>query len=183
MKMKTKPESKPGWAKGRRTCLVIALILFPLLAGGKALAQNVDGFLFQSFTGATTFNIDRSTTSTFQLDLNVMIPFGSIGLVYFFQTGTNGNGLFSVIARNTTGSPYEDNTTGDAQAFADPAGRLNPVNDFDLGATCNGCFPNGIAPGQYFIGRLTFSISPDIPLGTYTIFLDNRGLVQDDWLE
>ncbi len=178
MKLKISSESRPGAIRVPQNLSCHRPLLFPLLAGGKALAQNVDGFLFQSFTGATTFNIDRSTTSTFQLDLNAQVPFSSYWMIYFFQTGANGSGLFSVIARNTTGTPYPDNTTPDGTAFSPPNGLLDPVNNFDLGASCATC---PVPAGQYFFGRLTFSISPDIPFGTYTIFLDNRGAVMDEF--
>ena len=183
MKLRINSESKPSAAKSHRIYLAIALILFSLLPSEKAFAQNVDGFLFQSFTGAMTFDIDRSTTSTFQLDLNIQVPFNSIGITYFYQTGTNGSGLFSLVSRVTTGSPYADNTSADGTVFLPANALLDPVNGTpaqpsNLGATCNQC---PVPAGQYFMSRFTFSISPDIPLGTYTIFLDNRGVVMDEF--
>ncbi len=166
-------------ARARRIHLVIVVVLFSLLVGGKIFAQNATGFLFQSFTGATTFDIDRSTTSTFQLDLNVMVPFNSLNVTYFMQTGANGSGLFSAIARNIMGTPYSDLNTSDAVAFTPANGLLDPVNNNDLGGYTEFAVP--IPSGQYFVGRLTFSISPEIPVGTYTIFLDNRAIVGDEF--
>jgi hypothetical protein len=180
--MKTNSKIRLSAAKARRIYVVIALILFPFLASEKAFAQTVNGYLFQSGTGFTTFDIDRTTTSTFQLDLNIMVPFNSVSISYWYQTGANGSGLFSITSRTTTGSPYQDNTTSDGQAFLPANALLDPVTGTpaqpsDLGATCNTCPVTG---GQHFISRFTFSISPDIPIGTYTIFLDYRGTVWDD---
>ena len=177
-----KTNLKPIAGNARRIYLVIALILFPFLACERAVAQTVNGFLFQSGTGFTTFNIDRSTTSTFQLDLNIDPTFSSIAVAgLFMQTGANGSGLFSATARNIAGSPYNDLITPDSVAFTPANGLLDPVNNNDLGAVITN--PNmPIPPGQYFVARLTFSINPDIPLGTYTIFLDNRGIVGDEFL-
>jgi hypothetical protein len=179
--MKINSKFKLGTAKARRICLVVALALFPFLASEKTFGQNVTGYLFQSGTGFMTFNIDRTTTSTFQLDLNIMVPFNSVSISYWYQTGANGSGLFSITSRTTTGSPYPDNTTSDGQAFLPANALLDPVTGTpaqpsDLGATCNTCPVPG---GQHFISRFTFSISPEIPIGTYTIFLDNRGVVME----
>ena len=156
--------------------LAVALVLFPLLASQQASAQNATGTLLQTGTGLQNFSI--ALNATFSLDLNITNTFNSIGITYFFQSNDALSPFFYVTGRITTGSPYADNTTGDAQAFADPAGRLNPVNDFDLGATCNGCFPNGIAPGTYFMGTLSFSTT-GLAAGTYHIFLDSRAIVAD----
>ena len=142
----------------------------------QAFAQNATGTLLQTGTGLANFSIAQN--APFSLDLNITATFNSIGITYFFQSNDALSPFFFITGRVTTGSPYADNTTGDAQAFADPAGRLNPVNDFDLGATCNGCFPNGIAPGTYFMGTLSFSTSGLAP-GTYHIFLDSRAIIAD----
>jgi hypothetical protein len=175
---KNEAQSKFAASTIRGIFLLAALVFASFFASEKAFAQNVTGYLFQSFTGATTFNIDRSTTSTFQLDLNIEPTFSSIGLIYFMQTGVNGSGLFSATARNIAGSPYTDLIVSDETAFGGTHGLLDPVNDYTLGAViANPNMP--ISPGNYFVARLTFSISADIPLGTYTIFLDNRGTVQD----
>jgi hypothetical protein len=55
------------------------------------------------------------------------------------------------------------------------AGVLNPVNDFDLGATCGTC---PIQSDNYFVGTLTFSTNA-IPIGTYHIAMDFRAVVID----
>ena len=155
--------------------LAVALV-FPLLVSQQAFAQNATGTLLQTGTGLANFSI--ALNAPFSLDLNITTTFSSIGATYFFQSNDALSPFFYVNGRITTGTPYADNTTPDGTAFADPAGRLNPVNDFDLGATCNGCFPNGIAPGTYFMGTLSFSTT-GLAAGTYHIFLDSRAIVAD----
>lgn len=175
--MKQNPTSKFARIQSRRIYALLALFVLPFLANERMSAQNATGYLFQTGTGATTLNIDRSTTGTFQLDFNVMVPFSSNGVQYFLETGANGSGRFSVIARNTMGTPYTDIITSDGVAFTPANGLLDPVNNNNLGGTSPDlAMPE--PPGQYFIARLTFSIRSDIPVGTYTIFL-NRALMTD----
>ena len=152
------------------------MVLFPLLASHRPLHKTPPEPCSRLEQASQTFSIAQN--APFSLDLNITATFNSIGITYFFQSNDALSPFFFITGRVTTGSPYADNTTGDAQAFADPAGRLNPVNDFDLGATCNGCFPNGIAPGTYFMGTLSFSTSGLAP-GTYHIFLDSRAIIAD----
>src|ERR1700730_12117947 len=52
------------------------------------------------------------------------------------------------------------------------AGVLNPVNDFDLGATCGTC---PIQSDNYFVGTPTFSTNA-ITIGTYHIAIDFRAV-------
>jgi hypothetical protein len=65
-------------------------------------------------------------------------------------------------------------TTDDGTAFGGDAGLLNPVNDFDLGATNNGSATD--PAGTYTIAILT--LTSTAPIGQYTIFTD-RGIVTD----
>jgi hypothetical protein len=165
-------------SKFKLSALIIAVALFPLFASEKASAQNATGLLTQTGTGLTTFTINMG--QTFSLDLNIIATFNSVGITYFYQTGANGSGLFSITSRTTTGSPYPDNTTADGQVFLPANALLDPVTGTpaqpsDLGATCNTC---PIAPGTYFMSTFTFSTTAGI--GTYTIFLDSRGIVADD---
>ena len=164
-------------SKFKLSVLVLAVALFPLFASEKASAQNSTGFLTQTGTGLTTFTINLG--QTFSLDLNILNTFNSVGITYFYQTGANGSGLFSLASRSTTGSPYPDNTNADGVIFLPANALLDPVNGTtaqpsDLGATCNTC---PIAPGTYFMSTFTFSTTAGI--GTYTIFLDSRGSVAD----
>jgi hypothetical protein len=158
-------------SKFKVSVLVVAVALFPLFASEKASAQNVTGFLSQTGTGLTTFTINLG--ETFLLDLNTTATFSQLGISYWYQTGANGSGLFSLMTRTTTGSPYPDPVAPDSVIFRPDL--LHPVNNNDLGATCNTC---PIAPGSYFMSTYTFSTTAGV--GTYTIFLDSRGSVADD---
>lgn len=162
--------------KFRKTFLVLALTLCPLLVGG-TFAQNVPAFLTQTGTGLTTFSIMQG--GTFSLDLNIDVSFTSTGITYFYMTGNNGSGLFALTSRIVTGSPYPDLTTADSTVFSGGNPLLDPVNNNDLGATDNQGETD--PPGMYFISTITFSSTA--PVGTYTIFLDpsfGRGIVSDD---
>jgi hypothetical protein len=164
-------------SKFKLSVLVVAVALFPLFASEKTSAQNVTGFLSQTGTGLTTFTINLG--ETFLLDLNITATFSQLGISYWYQTGANGSGLFSLIGRTTTGSPYPNYIAPDSVIFQPENALLDPVNGTtaqpsDLGAACDTC---PIAPGTYFISTFTFSTTAGI--GTYTIFLDSRGIVAD----
>ena len=120
------------------------------------MAQNVDGFLFQSFTGDTTFNIDRSTTSTFQLDLNAQVPFSSYWhrSIFFRREPTEVD-----FSRSSRGIRQERHsnltiTTPDGTAFTPPNGLLDPVNNIDLGASCSDLLPMEFRQGSILLADL-----------------------------
>jgi hypothetical protein len=179
--VKTNSQSKFGWSEPYRIYfLIIGLALFPLLAGEKASAQNPTGFLFQTGTGLTTFTIDRSTTQTFQLDLNISVPSHSIWVSYFLQSN-DGSGLFTITGRNIGSSPYNDLFYSDANALGNPNGVLSPSNARDLGAIISD--PNNpIPPGSYFVATLTLHFGTSILPGTYHIFLDSRSSILDEFM-
>jgi hypothetical protein len=179
--VKTNSQSKFGGNNAHRIyLLIIALALFPLLAGEKASAQNPTGFLFQTGTGLTTFTVDRSTTQTFQLDLNISVPSHSIWVQYFLQSN-DGSGLFTVTGRNIGASPYNDLAYSDANALGYPNGVLNPSNARDLGAIIND--PNNpLPPGSYFVATLTLQFDGSIAPGIYHIFLDSRSNILDEFM-
>jgi hypothetical protein len=153
--------------------LVIALVLFPLLASERASAQNATATVLN---GGNPF-VTSTPGGTFTFDLNIVTTFSSVGITYFYQSN-NGSGFFSLIARNIGASPFSDLITSDAVAFTGPNGLLDPVNNDDLGAViADTTMP--LPPGSYFISTITVSISGAITPGTYTIFLDSRTIVAD----
>ena len=108
------------------------------------------GDLRQTGTGLSTFSI--ASNQTFQLTFMVNNNFISDGVTYFLVTSNNGSGFFRITARNVSLSPYPGPTNTDATAFGGNAGLLDPVNDFDLGASNN--------PGDPPIPRATTPSGP-----------------------
>ncbi len=160
--------------KLRKTLLITALALCPFVASQSSLAQSTaTGSLTDTVSGMSTFSI--TSNQTFQLTLMVTTNFLSSGCTYFLQSN-NGNGFFQLTARDMSMSPYPDPTTSDSTAFGGMAGLLNPVNDFDLGATNNGSDTD--PAGMYTLGILTVN-ALNVPAGQYTIFLDNRSIITD----
>lgn len=175
--MKTKSKFTQSLVEARRIYVIMALLFFLFLASEKASAQNATGVLAQTGTGLTTFTIDLSTTTTFQLNLDITNSFLSTYLIYFLQSN-DGSGLFTIIGRDIASSPYVDLTTSDAEALGNPNGILNPSNARDLGAAINN-IGMPLAAGSYFVATLTLQINGAITPGTYHIFLDSRSVVDD----
>ena len=152
--------------------LVAALALIPFVASQSGNAQSVaTGSLTQTGTGLSTFTI--SSNQQFQLTLMVTTNFISSGDTYFFQND-NATPIFQIVARDMSLSPYPDPTVNNP--FNGNAGLLNPVNDFDLGATND--LSDTDPAGTYTLGILTFN-TLNAPNGQYTIFLDNRSIITD----
>ena len=170
--IKTSPISDVA-GKARRTIIILALAVCSLLASQQAMAQGDT-----ATATLTPSTIDITQGSSFQLTLNITTDFVSSGITYFLQVSPNGSGLFRITARDRTGAPYEDATTGDATITTPPSSVLDPVNNHDLGATNTD--PPTDPPGSYFIATITLLADASIPFGTYTIFLDNRSIVTDN---
>jgi hypothetical protein len=164
---------KLGPAKARRIYLVIALVLFPLLASERASAQNATATLFSGGLPSITI----TTTGTFTLDLNIVTTFQCVGITYFLQMlDTAGLGQFEISVWNNDGSPF---IRADPPVVGNPHGILDPVNDFDLGAVI--LDPNNpLPPGAYFVATLTLiPTSGAYTPGVYHLHLDSRGIVND----
>jgi len=155
--------NSPQGGYARRNLVILVSAICSFLASHQAVAQTATATL----TGPGA--IDLRSGGSFTLDLRIMTNFDSSGITFFFEVSPNGSGLFRITGRNTAGSPYPDPTSSDAQITSSPGNVLNPVNDFDLGATNNG---SDIDPaGDYFIASITIQVPMGIPLGPYNIFL------------
>jgi hypothetical protein len=141
-----------------------------LFAPGKGRAQSVVTATLTN-NGSSTVNI--TSNQSFTLTLMINTNFVSSGITYFLQSNSAGSGLFTITAIDRTGSPYP--ISSDPPGPCGIACVLNPVNDFDLGATNDGVETD--PPGLYTIATITLS-STNAPLGQYTIFID-RGVVTD----
>jgi hypothetical protein len=179
-------------AKIRRMFLVTALVISPILAFQSSYAGGSVATATLTSGGMTSINILGN--QSFTLTLSVTTNFVSSGYTVFYQT-TNGQQFFQAVSRtnispihpNTGGPVFDDPTTGNAQAFGGDAGRLywggNPPtagggssNRFDLGYT--GDQFNNQDPGTFGLQTITFN-TLNAPIGTYTIFLDNRSIMVD----
>jgi hypothetical protein len=172
--MKINSKFKLGTARSRRIYLVIALVLFPLLASEKASAQNATATLFSGGLPSITI----TTTGTFTLDLNIVTTFQSTGITYFLQMlDSAGLGQFEISVWNNDGSPF---IRPFPPVVGNPHGILDPINDFDLGAVIAN--PNQPLPaGAYFVATLTLiPTSGAYTPGVYHIHLDSRSIVADN---
>ena len=158
----------PSRAVVMRRVLVTAVAILATLLAPLSSAQTVNATLVPSSIG---------NNGTFTLTLQISTNFVSSGITYFLQSSSNANGLFRIVSRDMSMSPYPDPTTDDATAFGGDPGLLNPVNDFDLGATNNGSATD--PAGMYTIAILTLQLVNPFPgPGQYSIFID-RGIVTD----
>lgn len=163
------PQINLTGAKLRRMLLVTALVVCPLLATKSGRAQAVVTATLTGSDGTSVVNI--TSNQSFTLTLMISTNFPSNAITYFFRSNPAGSGLFRIVSRDASASPYP---TPELICFGD-ACLLNPVNDFDLGAGNNGS--DITPPGMYTIAVYTFN-TENAPLGQYTISTD-RGIVTD----
>jgi hypothetical protein len=154
----------------RRTFLVAAMAFSAVVFANSGRAQGpVVTATLAGSNGSSTVNI--SSNQSFTLTLTLTTNFPSSGITYFFSSNLAGSGLFRIVSRDTTGSPYPV----DPLVCTADACLLNPVNDFDLGGSNTG---SDIDPaGTYIFATYTFN-TMNAPVGQYTIFTD-RGIVTD----
>ena len=147
----------------------VAITSILLTENGRAQAPVVTATLTGS-NGSSTVNI--SSNQSFTLTLRINTNFVSSGLTFFLQSNAAGSGLFTITGIDRTGSPFPN-----AQPIPSPCGIacvLNPVNDFDLGASNSGGDTD--PAGLYTIATITFS-TMNAPVGQYTISTDSRSIV------
>jgi len=168
-------------AKLRRTLLIAALAICPILAINSSYAQ--PQVVTATLTAGGNNSITITQNQSFTLTLAVTTNFVSSGYSVFYQS-TNGSGFFRLVSRTNT-SPtfidpvdgprpiFNDPTTANSTAFGGNAGLLDPVNDFDLGYT--GDQTNNQAAGMFSLQTITIN-TLNAPAGTYTIVLD-RGVM------
>ncbi len=153
-----------------RLGLFLASVFVSLFAISTGNAQTVSATLTSGGSASATIGSSEEFPVTFTITTN----FVSNGITYFLQSD-NGSGFFQITARDASASPYTDHTTSNAVAFGGTAGVLNPVNDFDLGAT-----GSNTAAGTHTIGILTIK-ALNAPPGSYTIYLEGRSTVSDQF--
>jgi hypothetical protein len=163
--MKMRSKFKLGTAKARRIYLVVALVLFPLLASEKASAKNATATILNGGLPGITLPFGGGA---FTFDINLTTTFSCIGITYFLQSN-DGNGFFSLTGQDTDGSPFQ----GGMPPFPEV---LHPRNDFDLGGVvANPPLP----PGSYFVSTMSLSYSAGLAPGVYHIFFGDPTIVVD----
>ena len=163
---KHKPTPSSSKSRGLRRAVAGVFAILALSLAAPSQAQTVTATL-------TPNRPNIGNGQPFTLTLSITTNFVSSGLTFFLQSSNNASGLFRIVSRDMSMSPYSDPTTSDATAIGGDAGLLNPVNDFDLGATTDGF--NNAPPGTYTIATLTFA-GVNLAPGVYNIFTD-RGVV------
>ena len=121
------------------------------------------------FSPSTFSDIRRGDSITF--DINLVFTAGGNfnqveGVSYFLRQNSGPAGFpFTIVGRDTTGTPFSELAQSNAQIFA--GGALNPNSNDDLG----GLTPVGqaVGTGTYFLGQLTLFVSNTALAGTYTI--------------
>jgi hypothetical protein len=139
------------------------LILLGCLLCSVPLARAGVSLTFDDHSG--TANAGTYTPgSTFTFDITLHVTGGSpsdvIGLSYWFETSAVNNGLFTIVSRDLSASPFSDDNQ-------DPSGDAIVAggNAHDLGGSAN----DGQGTNQdYFVATVTFSINPNAAPGTYT---------------
>src|SRR3954469_986504 len=71
-------------------------------------------------------------TATFTLTLNISSSEATTGLDYYLRS-IDGNGFFSISARDTTNTAYPELINSNASIATLPASALNPQTDLDAG--------------------------------------------------
>ena len=160
------PESNPTTARFRKLILVIFLLVGPFLSFQTSRAQSVATATL-TLGGMNSVTIDPN--GTFTLLLGVTTNFPSGGYTVFYQSN-NGSGLFEITGRTNLNPFFTDGTNPPFPEL------LAPSNLRDLGYT--GDQINNQPPGTFDLQSVDFR-TLNAPVGTYTIFLDNRSIMGD----
>ena len=160
------PQSNSNPARVRKLILVAFLLIAPFLAFQTSSAQSV---ATATLTSGGLTSVTIGPNGAFTLVLGVTTNFISSGYTVFYQSN-NGSGLFEITGR-TNLNPFF--TGGTNPHFPE---LLHPSNMFDLGFT--GDQTNNQPPGTFALQSVDFQ-TLNAPVGTYTIFLDNRSIMVD----
>jgi hypothetical protein len=155
---------------GKRFCQAVGLVALGALFSTAAIGQVTSRFVVPG--GAATTS-KTTPGGTFSFEFRVDAPATqTIGAAFrLIQTAPATPPVaFQLTARDFTGSIYNDTSSGtpDATVLALPSALLNPDNDDNLGRNTIG-LAGATAGTNLFVEKLTFSVDPATPLGSYTI--------------
>ena len=163
------PQSNSNPARLRKLILVAFLLIAPFLAFQTSSAQSV---ATATLTSGGLTSVTIGPNGTFTLTLGITTNFIAGGYTVFYQSN-NGQGLFEITSRTSLDPIYPF-------PFPDPIplpDLLNPSTASDFGAGTSG--PGVTHPaGTFDLQAVTIS-ALNAPIGTYTIFLDNRSIITD----
>jgi hypothetical protein len=131
-----------------------ALLAFCAAAAGQSVTLTTLGGVNQ---------VSITAGEDFTLKLTLDVPFQTTGVSVYLET-TNGVGLFSIIGRDNSLSPYKDLTNG---SLSGNNALFNP-RTADLGATLIN--PNSpLNPGTFQISTFTIRANAALTPGIYTL--------------
>jgi hypothetical protein len=160
------PQFNPALARLRKLTLVTLLVIGPFLAFQIGNAQSVATATLTS-GGMNSVTIDPNGTFTLILGVTTNFPSGGYSVLY---QSNNGSGLFEITGRTNLNPFFTDGTNPPFPEL------LAPSNLRDLGYT--GDQINNQPPGTFDLQSVDFR-TLNAPVGTYTIFLDNRSIMGD----
>lgn len=136
--------------------------------------------LFENNT--TPHSVNVTPGGTFSVTLSLVSTAEQLaGLDYYLSISGAASGKVRLVGRDITGSLFNDLlklNTGDNDTnpgvLDSKFSLLSPRNGLDLGAAIaniNSALPpnTGTNPASYLLGKYTFTLAPDIALGTYTL--------------
>lgn len=151
-------------AKIRTLLLIAAFAVCPLVAF--QTAANAQDVATATLTSGGMNSISIGPNGTFTLTLGVTTNFNCGGYTVFYQSN-NGQGLFQIISITNLNPVF---MLGDVPLPQ----LLNPSTMFDLGGASDQTILQ--PPGTFLLQSVQIE-ALNAPLGTYTIFLDNRSIM------
>ncbi len=164
-----KNPSNPAITILRKVILFTFLVIGPFLASQTGHAQSV---AIATLTSGGLNSVTIGSSGTFTLTLGVTTNFPCGGYSVLYQSN-NGQGLFEITGR-TSLDPIFPFPIIDPIPFPVV---LNPSTMFDFGAD-SGNPSITQPPGTFDLQAVTIS-ALNAPIGTYTIFLDDRSILTD----
>lgn len=156
-------------AKFRAALLAATLAACPLVAFQTVKGQET---AVATLTSGGLNSITIGQNGTFNLTLAVTTNFASVGYTVFYQSN-NGQGFFQINSRTFLDPIFAGG--GAPPPFPPFPMLLNPTNMFDLGSSVPD--PNTTHPAGTFTLQSVNIGALNAPIGTYTIFLDNRSIM------
>ena len=157
-------------AKLRQLLLTAVLAVCPLVA---CQTVNAQATATATLTSGGMNSITVASNGSFSLTLAVTTNFASSGYTVFYRS-INGQGLFRLTALTYLDPIFMPGPGPIIDPFPGMTGLLNPSNMFDLGASTGD--GSGHPAGTFNLQSVNISVL-NAPIGTYTIFLDNRSIM------